>query len=231
MLPICRSYLRADLEDLSESDLYRVGDSVYDATEVAGAQFVELPGLGSRVEVEEGSLTVAGIIVIAPAVLYAAVASYGSFWSGIEKIIQHAQKAGAFIRDRVRTGTALEHSRIRGTRITTGHLAKLERLRREVALGRRDPNDAVQDVLKTLSDAGDAVDGNMVSAIEAAFQAPEIGPERLRSLERRDAMLGYGGGPAERREAIVERGRGRRRLTIERRPMSLRRVVTVELLT
>lgn len=221
MLTIARAFVRSDVPVQADEVIEGVGRRAYEAADQAASELAEIPAAGVEVDVREGSLSIAAAIVTTAVALYVGITVYDSFWSGVERIRQHAIVIGSLLRARFRTDPTVSRGAILSTRVTTGHLDKLHRLRRDVEAGLLTADAAAQEVLKTLRTAGEGIDKTVVLQVENAFGAPHRGQERLERLADRHlgdrASRGYGATGSGHLEAEPNR-RIRRRLTISRPP-------------
>lgn len=228
MLTIARAFVRSDASIQSDEVIEAVGQRAYEAADQAASELAEIRDAGVEVDVREGSLSIAAAIVTTAVALYVGITAYDSFWSGVERIRQHAVAIGSLLRARFRTDPIVSRGAILSTRVTTGHLDKLHRLRRDVEAGLLTADAAVQEVLKTLRTAGEGIDDTVVLQVENAFGAPHRGRDRLERLAERHledrASRGYGATGSGYLEAEPKRS-VRRRLTISRPPGSAEPVI------
>jgi hypothetical protein len=224
VLTIARAFVRSDATIQSDEGIQAVGLRAYEAADQAAFELAEIRAAGVEVDVQEGSLSIAAAIVTTAAALYVGITAYDSFWSGVERIRQHGVAVGSLLRARFRTDPIVSRGAILSTRVTTGHLDKLHRLRRDVEAGVLTTDAAVQEVLKTLRTAGETIDDTVLLQVEDAFGAPHRGRDRLERLAERHfgdraSPRGYGATGSGNLEAEPKRP-VRRRLTISRPPGS-----------
>src|ERR1700730_3450728 len=146
-MPPAASYGNVSVQ--SDDDIKSVGTRAYDATDVAVRELEEIPGAGVEIDVREGTLSVAGLIVAGAAALYVAITAYDGFWSGVERIRGHAIRVGSLLRSRFQRDPLVGSGPILSTRVTAGHLDRLHKLHGDVLAGRLTADQAVQEVLKT----------------------------------------------------------------------------------
>lgn len=132
LLRISRTFVRFAAATPTDEDLRRIGSFAYETAEVSEAEYLAEIDPGTEIEVAEGSVEVAAIILAAAPILYAVIAGYDSFWSGVERLTNHARQAGNFVKGRLTSSRAPVHGRVVRTRVSVGHLATLERLHRDV---------------------------------------------------------------------------------------------------
>ncbi len=217
MLTICRAFVRCKVQEVSDTEIEAVGRRAYESVANISEDLADVGPTGVRVDVSEGSLTVAEMILAVAGALYVAITTYDSFWSGVDRIRQHAKAVGSLLRRRIQGDPVVKNGVIVSSRVTAGHLDKLHRLHREVTVGRIPPDYAVQDVLRTLRAAGESIDDELISQVENAFGAAHKGAERLDRLALQESEVFL----SERVYAAVPRRAIRsRRLTITRLPGS-----------
>ena len=170
-------------------DLRRIGAFAYEVAEVSGAEYLGEVDPGTEIEVYEGSLEVAAMVLAAAPILYGAITGYDSFWSGLERLSNHARKAGHFMKGRLTASRVPAPGRVLRTRVSVGHLATLERLHRDVHEHRRNPDQAVQAALRTLRRAQEQIDRSVLEGLESAFRAPaRVMPASSNSMRSRSRM-------------------------------------------
>lgn len=217
MLTICRAFIRSEVSEVSDAEIEAIGTRVYESAASISEDLAEVGPTGVRVDVQGGSLTVAGMILAVAGALYVAITAYDSFWSGVDRIRQHARAVGSLLRRRIQGDLVVNNGVIVSSRVTAGHLDRLHRLHHEVTVGRIPPDHAVQDVLRTLRAAGELIDDELISQVENAFGAAHKGAKRLArlALQESEAFRSEWGYASRPPRAIR-----RRRLTITRLPGS-----------
>lgn len=231
MITLSRTFVRAKEALPSVDDLRQVGETAYQATEAAAGEVLSLSGLGSRVEVSEGSTEVIAEILGGAGMVITAICNYDGFWSGLDRMRAQARKAGEFVRRRLKRDSRLERSCIVSSRVTTGQLTSLERLHRRVRERQLSADEAVQKALRILRDAGDTPDTGLIRSLESAFQAPRQGLSRLERMDEytREVRDAYTALPEERRGSHVSVARKRKwRVVIERLPDTRKKTVSYD---
>lgn len=78
---------------LNQQDLQIYSEKLFDEWEYKLDSLLNIPDYSVALEVEEGSLSIRGKIAASALALYTGIAQYGSFISGVEKILNQASQA------------------------------------------------------------------------------------------------------------------------------------------
>jgi hypothetical protein len=196
-----------------------VGGRLYASAEELSNELIDFSEMGVEVDVREGSLELVTIILTTAGILYAAIVTYDSFWSGVERVRAHAKKVGEVLGRQAVTEADSVGGNVVATSVTLGHLDKLHRVHRALRAGEIDAEAAVLEVIGTLRTSGEPVTPALISQIERALGAKSRGLERLTEMRRRRKpereFVGKGVGPP------LPQPERKRRITIRRRPGEL----------
>lgn len=215
MLRVVRARVSAEVPPVSDSDVQELGGRLYTSAEDASTE-LGLPDKGVEINVREGSLEIVVIVLTTVGTLYTVVTMYDGFWSGIERISNHAKSVGRVLGRRAATEAEALGGTVLSTKVTLGHLEKLHRVYRALEAGEIDAETAAAEVVRTLRASGDPVTAQVIAQVEQAVGATSKGLIRLSETAEKEVV----GRDSDRVSVSVPRPRRerRRRLTIRRLP-------------
>lgn len=191
MLTLSRSFMRVDLERVSEARLDGLANSAFDAGEIAAVEFLALRQPGVRVSVSQGSdLQTIVIIGVGATWLFNAISKYEDFSKGLHSLIRDAKRAGSFVLRTLRREPELAEGRVESTRITTGHLTKLNRLLSQVRHDDLTRSDGVAQAIRLVERSGDDVTPEIREQLTELFEGVQVVPLLRRPQPTRPKGMG-----------------------------------------
>jgi hypothetical protein len=205
LLTLTRSYVRAEYEPIDQNELDSLGDYAFEVGEMAASEFLNMFPTGVRVQVQEGSVEIIVTIAAIGSILFSVVSNYGDFWDGLSRIKEHASLAGRFICTRI-----LSRTKSQGfSRVTTGHLAQIERLFREVEAGKLTAEKATQKAMNVFVRAGEEFSQQLQDRIMEEFNRIPTHASGEETLRISHTIVDYR--PLKRPQEIRTQRRARRK--------------------
>lgn len=176
MLTISRTFLRIAYDPKSDEELEEIAESAFAVAEQGAREFLPLEEFGTEIRARPGSVELVATIIAAAGTVVAAIANYGSFSDGLQKLVEDSKKVGSFVRTRV---VRQLRSRVLSTKVTSGHLTQLDNLLVAVRNGRLERSEATRRAVAILRKAGDEVTPAVEASLEEVFETiPLLPPDR-----------------------------------------------------
>ncbi len=221
MITLTKVFIRLERDAATVEELEDFGHSAYETAEEASTEFLTTE-VGVDVVVQEGTVETVVIIATAATALITAISNYGGFWEGLQIIRGHARKAGDFVRRKLKRQATLRGEHVISTRVTTGHLTRLDGLFCDVENGELSPSKAHRRAVDLLERAGEEVTPEMSDELFKVLSEVPVTPDRRLppTREERGARRSgkTGAAPPRRREP--------RGIQIRREPGSSEAILT-----
>jgi hypothetical protein len=166
MIDLASTDFYIDVPALGEDRLKAYAGGLFESWEVWLDAGLPLADYAVRLEVSQGSFKGVGRVAAAVGVLYAGIANYGSFRSGVREIHHDVKRAGDFLSEHAVAPFSAQGRPEMRSRMGPGAVTQLENLFRRVERGQLDPNRTAD------------------AAIELFKNEPGVEPEFLRAIAR-----------------------------------------------
>lgn len=164
MITLATTDFTIDVPVFDEQRLEAYASGLFESWEVWLEAGLPLSDYAVRLEVSQGSFKGLGRVATAAAVLYAGIAQYGSFRSGVRELHQDLKRASDFLSEHAIAPFSAQGRPEMRTKVGPGAVTQLENLFRRVERGQLAPERAAQ------------------AAVDLLKSEPDVDPEFLRSV-------------------------------------------------
>lgn len=201
MLTIARTFAKIEYHAASPQELGRVADATFVEVEEVGDNFFPAIPHGTEIKVRDGSVEVIALIVAGVGAVITAISAYGTASDGLKKLIEDSKRAASAVRTGIRQKAP---GRIISTRISAGHLDRLNTLLSKSRSGELSNREAALRAIATLENAGETVTAETRASIEEMFRVKLPPPQRSSASSADAYHLAPSRIPGEERSPVRE---------------------------
>lgn len=182
MIDLASTDFSIDVPALAEDRLKSYASGLFESWEMWLEAGLPLADYSVRLEVSQGSFKGKGLVAATMAALYAGIAGYGSFRSGVREISQDLKRASDFLSEHAVAPFSAQGRPEMKSKMGPGAVTQLENLFRRVERGQLDPERAVEAAMAIFKNEPD-VDPRALSSLAKALRETEVAPQQAPLFE------------------------------------------------
>lgn len=175
MITVARIFVRYTYNPDSR-ELRSIADAIFSLAESTAKETLPVDEIGIDARVQSGSTEIWAIVLTTMSSVLSALAAYGSAGDGLDRFKSEVRRMRDRIIRRIPQEAGLPASTIVTSRLTTGDLAKLERLIASVEYGDIRADEATERAERILLSAGDEPAQHLHEELNSLFKAAEAVP-------------------------------------------------------